>query len=196
MCNEGHTKTWRMPLGLICTLAPLLLIGCACATAEEMETPPPNGLTASSIEVTKNVGDQGLTPAQPAQAEVALALEAINLVTQTGLRNTKRIEICFLDCAAYSPLLTIDDVELIAQLVDTLDSDLILRPHARCPATYHLRFVLASGQHHDFGYACEMMSPTFLRGNDEFWRGRDALAPDAFNQMMLSLIAPELTNGG
>lgn len=35
-----------------------------------------------------------------------------------------------------------------------------------------------------------MMTPTYLRGGQAFWMGQDALAPDAFNQLILPLIAP------
>jgi len=116
---------------------------------------------------------------------------SINLVTLADLQNTVGIEVCHLDCASYTPLYTIGNPELIATLVDALDVDMPLRPHARCPATYQLRFIMANGQHYDFGYTCQMMTPTFLRGNQDFWMGQDAVAPDAFNELMLPLLAPD-----
>lgn len=119
----------------------------------------------------------------------------INLVTLTNLRTTVGIEICHLDYACYTPLYSIGNPELIAALVDALDTDIQLRPRARCPATYQLRFVLANGQHFDFGYACQMMTPTFLRGNQEFWHGQDIVAPDVFNELMLPLLAPGSVEG-
>ena len=97
-----------------------------------------------------------------------------------------------LDCASYTPLYTIGNPELISALVDALDSDLPLRPRTQCPAVYQLRFILEDGQHYDFGYTCQMMTPTFLRGNQDFWMGQDGIAPDAFNDLILPLIAPGL----
>lgn len=127
--------------------------------------------------------------------ELATAVpDTINLVRMADLHKTTGIEVCKLDCASYTPRYTIGNPKLISALVESLDSDMPLRPHAPCPAVYQLRFILADGQHYDFGYTCQMMTPTFLRGNQEFWMGQDAIAPDAFNALMLPLIAPELLN--
>ena len=119
----------------------------------------------------------------------------INIVALADLHKTAGIEVCKLDCASYTPLYTIGNPELISALVDALDRDLPLRPHARCPAVYQLRFILADGQHYDFGYACEMMTPSFLRGNQAFWHDQDAIVPDAFNKLLLPLITPEPVKG-
>lgn len=116
---------------------------------------------------------------------------SLNIVKMADLQETVGIEVCRLDCASYTPLFTIGDPELIADLIRALDTDMPLRPHARCPATYKLRFILVDGQHYDFGYTCQMRTPTFLRGNQAFWHGQDAIAPDAFNELMLPLIAHE-----
>jgi len=119
--------------------------------------------------------------------------ETINIVRLVGLHNTVGIEVCRLDCASYTPLFTIDDPNLIAALVETLDTDMPLRPHAPCPAVYQLRFILEDGRHYDFGYTCQMMTPTFLRGNQEFWNDQDAIVPDTFNAMLMPLIEPDPT---
>ena len=118
------------------------------------------------------------------------ASDTINIVELADLHNTVGIEICRLDCASYTPLFTLGNPEQIANLIDALDTDMPLKPQARCPATYQLRFIQSDGQHYDFGYTCQMMTPTFLRGNQAFWQGQDAVAPDAFNELMLPLIAP------
>ncbi len=121
--------------------------------------------------------------------------DTINLVKVAGLQNTVGIEVCSLDCASYTPLYTIANPEFVAALIDALDTDMSLRPHARCPAIYQLRFIQADGQHYDFEYACQMMTPTYLRGNQDFWMGQDAIAPDAFNNLILPLIAPSRVQG-
>jgi hypothetical protein len=116
--------------------------------------------------------------------------ETINIVRLADLHNTVGIEICRLDCASYTPLYTIANPNLIAALVEALDIDMPLRPHARCPAVYQLRFILEDGRHYDFGYTCQMMTPTFLRGNQEFWKDQDAIVPDTFNALLMPLIEP------
>lgn len=122
----------------------------------------------------------------------AVPSDTINIVQAADLHKTVGIEVCKLDCASYTPHYTIGSPKLIAALVETLDSDLPLRPHVPCPAVYQLRFVLEDGQYYDFGYTCQMMSPAFLRGGQEFWMGQDAVAPDLFNGLMLPLIEPAL----
>lgn len=42
----------------------------------------------------------------------------------------------------------------------------------------------ADGSQHEFGYACEMVSPSFLRGGQAFWLGQDVIAPDIFNHLI------------
>ena len=116
--------------------------------------------------------------------------ETINIVRLAGLRDTVGIEVCRLDCASYTPLYTIGNPKLIAALVEALDTDIPLRPHAPCPAVYQLRFILEDGRHYDFGYTCQMMTPTYLRGNQEFWKGQDAIVPDTFNALLMPLIEP------
>jgi len=116
--------------------------------------------------------------------------DSINIVNVANLRSTTQIEICDLDWVCYTPLLTINDIKIITTLVDALDTDLPLVPHAQCPAAYQIRFVLADGEHHTFGYTCEMKTPVFLRGSQDFWQGQDGIAPDAFNEILLSLITP------
>jgi hypothetical protein len=137
---------------------------------------------------------QVLLPWSSVENSTAFMPKTINIVALTDLYSTVGIEVCRLDCGSYTPLFTIGDPELIASLISTLDSDMPLRPHAQCPAAYQLHFILAEGQHHDFGYTCQMMTPTFLRGNQEFWMGHDAIVPDAFNELMLPLIAPHVFN--
>jgi hypothetical protein len=44
-----------------------------------------------------------------------------------------------------------------------------------------LVFHLADGRRHEFDYACELASPSFLRGGQEYWHGLDVIAPDSFN---------------
>lgn len=143
----------------------------------------------------------GIVPAASSRPSASDTLsstvpDTINIVQLANLRKTVGIEVCWLDCASYVPRYTIGNRQLIAALVEALDTDMKLRPHAPCPASYQLRFILEDGQHYDFGYACQMMTPSFLRGSQEFWRGQDGIAPDAFNALLLPLIQLELPDAG
>jgi hypothetical protein len=45
-------------------------------------------------------------------------------------------------------------------------------------------FHLADGRQVEFDYACQMMSPAFLRGGQLFWQWQEVAAPDSFNQLL------------
>jgi hypothetical protein len=189
----------QMMLSFLPVFLLMLVAGCRSTVEETFIpfTPVPTAVTPELPEGVKWNGDadalEQVLPQWPSVDYLTAASvpNSINLVTLADLHNTVGIEVCHLDCASYTPLYTIDNPELVATLVDALDTDMPLRPHARCPATYQLRFILANGQHYDFGYTCQMMTPTFLRGNQEFWMDQDAIAPDAFNALMMPLIPPE-----
>ncbi len=116
----------------------------------------------------------------------------LNLVTLADLDQTARIDVLRQekgdDCtsACLEELFTITDVETVHTLVEALDGDLHLRPRAHCPASYMLVFHLATGRLVEFDYACEMASPSFLRGGQGFWLGQDVIAPDTFNRLIAS----------
>jgi len=115
---------------------------------------------------------------------------SINLVTVADLRQTTQIDVLRREdgndstSVNFEELFTISDGETINSLVDALDKDLELSPPASCPALYTLIFHLADGRQHEFGYACEMVSPSFLRGGQAFWLGQDVIAPDIFNHLI------------
>jgi hypothetical protein len=175
--------------GFVGLLLPLLLLfGCAKAVVVPEKTSIPG-----SVEIAEGLKSQMQASPQYSQAGDTASShpDTINLTEMAELHNTTQIEVCRLDCASYTPFLTISNAELIASLVGSLDTDLPLRPHTRCPDIYQLHFTLEDGQHEYLGYTCEMMTPAFLRGNQEFWHGQDVIAPDAFNELMLPLIAPQ-----
>ncbi len=131
-------------------------------------------------------------PRVSADEAAAVSSDTINIVRAADLHKTVGIEVCKLDCASYTTQYTIGSPKLIAALVEALDTDMPLRSPAPCPAVYQLRFILEDGQYYDFGYTCQMMTPTFLRGGQEFWMGQDAVVPDRFNELMLPLIETAL----
>jgi hypothetical protein len=96
---------------------------------------------------------------------------------------------------SYTPIVALDDPAQIAALVAALDTELPLRPHARCPAAYQLRFTPANGQHHDFGYACATATTALLRDGQDFWGGQDAVAPEGFRGLIRPLLGPDESFG-
>ena len=193
----------RNGFGFLPILALMFIVGCS-STVEEIFTPLTPVPADDTIELPEGVQiTRDAVLDVDAQGQVSLKSssvgdtavsgpDTINIVTLVDLHSTAGIEVSRLDCATYTPLYTIGNPELIATLVKALNSDMLLRPHVRCPSVYQLRFILADGQYYDFGYTCQLMTPTFLRGNQEFWMGQDAVAPDAFNELMLPLIVPNL----
>ena len=119
---------------------------------------------------------------------------SINLAVSTDLRQTTQIDLLArLDrnestSAGLEMLFAITDEETIYSLVDSLDNDLELSPRASCPSYYTLVFHLADGGWHEFDYACEMASPSFLRGGQEFWHGSDITVPGSFKKLIREYI--------
>ena len=113
----------------------------------------------------------------------------INLVAVADLRQTTQIDVLRREegndstPVYFEELFVIADTETIHTIVESLDRDLNLSLRARCQALYTLVFHLNDGSQSEFGYACEMASPSFLRGGQVFWQGQDVLAPDTFNRV-------------
>ena len=119
---------------------------------------------------------------------------SINLVSLTDLRQTTQIDLVRREdrnettSARLELLFVFTDEQTIYSLVNSLDNDLELNPQANCPSNYMLVFHLADGRRHEFDYACELASPSFLRGGQEFWRGSDVTVPDSFNRLISEYI--------
>jgi hypothetical protein len=153
-------------IGLLILPTLLILIACQGETSSEVGDTQTLNLVVATHQVSKD----------------------INLVTLADLDQTFQIKVLRREdgndstSAYFEELFTITDKETIRAVVVALDRDLNLRPSADCPALYTLIFHLPDGRHHEYGYACEMASPSFLRGGQLFWQGQDVLAPDAFNR--------------
>ena len=115
---------------------------------------------------------------------------SLNLVSLADLDQTARIEVLRRDngsdstSAYFEELFTITDMETIRTMVASLNKEINLRPPAQCPALYTLVFYLTDGRQLEFGYACDMASPSFLRGGQVYWQGQDVIAPDTFNRVL------------
>ena len=86
-------------------------------------------------------------------------------------------------------LLAIQDAEVIAQLVATLDTELALEPRARVLTPFVLEFQLDDGNLYSLGYLPGTDAPSILRGDDRVWGGQDARPPVAFERLLGELLA-------
>ncbi len=76
----------------------------------------------------------------------------------------------------YSPVATLIDPAVITTIVTALDQPLPLMAAIRCIDQYRLRFTLADGVVHEFGYRCEG-GESFLQGGPGFLQGHAVQPP-------------------
>jgi putative hemolysin len=123
--------------------------------------------------------------------------QSLNPVAQANLRGTQRIEVLLqtyskeggIAQASVQPLADINDPATVAAIVASLDAELPLGPRARCMANGALVFYRPDGSTYYMGYGCELESATFLRGDEGYWQGQDALAPPALRELVQKAIA-------
>jgi hypothetical protein len=119
--------------------------------------------------------------------------ERINPVEQAGLRDTVKIELMVFDpegaetTSPYVQLLTITDAQILAQLLDALDTDLQVALKVECIPEYELHFHLQDGTVHPFGYSCHGAS--FIRGKQDFWQGEDYYPAERFDTLLQEQLA-------
>jgi hypothetical protein len=113
----------------------------------------------------------------------------VNVVQEAGLEQTVKIEILELDLASDSPThgeyverLAIEDPQLLDQILASLDTDLQVAPIVACIPETTLLFHLADGGVQEFHYSCDGAS--FLRGEQDFWRGKDFRPPEQFQALL------------
>jgi hypothetical protein len=121
----------------------------------------------------------------------------VNVVREAGLDQTAKIEILELDLASDSPThgeyverLAIEDPQLLDQILASLDTDLQVTPIVACIPEYTLRFRFADGAVQEFSYGCDGAS--FLRGGQDFWRGKDYRPPEQFDALVQAQLAATL----
>ena len=144
-------------------------------------------IVACQVETSYEGGDAQI----PIPAATAQEVNArLNLVILADLDQTTRIDVLRREdgndstSAYFAELFTITETNAIHTIVEALDRDIDLKPRAQCPALYTLVFHLTDGRQQEFGYACEMASPSFLRGGQAFWQGLDVITPDIFNRVI------------
>jgi len=141
-------------------------------------------VTACQVEVSSN---EGATQADPPTS--------INLVSLANLRETTQIDLVRREdrnettSARLELLFVFTDEQAIESLVNSLDKDLALIPHASSSSNHTLVFHLADGRTNEFDYASEMASSSYLRTGQKFGLGQDVIVPDSFNRLMSIHIA-------
>lgn len=127
---------------------------------------------------------------------------SVNVFRQAELAGTVEIEILeqiiseesgsgdqpAINTAQISSLFTIDDLDTIAQILAALDVELDVSPRIRCPSRFILLFRKADGNTQSIGYTCSDENLSILRGDQEFFGGLDAQAPDDFIQLMQEIL--------
>ncbi|MEA3336656.1 MAG: DUF333 domain-containing protein [Chloroflexota bacterium] len=130
----------------------------------------------------------------PEKQEIATGI-TINIVDKAGLAQTQEIALLRRDPdvpGSYEPLISFSEPDVVAELVAALDADVSLMPAANCASLFTLQFRLADGVVEEFGYACQMQTPSYLRGSQDFWHGKDVLAPDGFNALLCSYLVRDI----
>jgi hypothetical protein len=121
----------------------------------------------------------------------------VNPVEEANLHSTVKLEVLELDLASDSPdaggyvqRLIIEDATLLDEIVGALDTELSVAPKLACIPIYTLRFQLEDGTVHEFGYSCQDAS--FIRGEQEFWQGKDYRPPEGFESLLDQQLATTL----
>jgi hypothetical protein len=132
----------------------------------------------------------GSAPASPTGAP---AMGSVNPAREGDLARTVAIEILELGesqgTEGYMQQPAIVDQEVIGEIVATLDRELPLGPRVRTPARYLLRFVRDDGAVVELGYRGDPGNPSFLRGDQDFWQGRDAGPSAEFERLVAEQLA-------
>lgn len=121
----------------------------------------------------------------------------VNPVEQVGLRDTFKIDVMELntenvESEPYIHRMTITDPQILDQLLNTLDTNLRVTLKLACIPEYELHFHIRDGSMQTFGYSCHGAS--FIRGQQDFWRGEDYAPPEQFDVLIeeqLALNPPE-----
>lgn len=116
----------------------------------------------------------------------------VDVTVEAGLDDTTEILVyeqaeCAPGMSVY--LQTISDPAVVHRLVAMLDTKLELIAQEQCPTHYRLVFLLEDGSAQTFSYACQQATPSFLGGDQDFWWGQSAIAPDHFSRVMGEEIA-------
>jgi hypothetical protein len=123
---------------------------------------------------------------------------AVNIVEQAKLVDVVKVEIVeqkiveisegndqpSIVNASIHPLFDIEDPGDIAEILNTLDTELELGPRVRCPVNYFITFTMEDGRTESFGYDCADQYQDILRGDQVYFGGQDAFLPDQFTQLM------------
>lgn len=115
---------------------------------------------------------------------------AINLVEEAGLAGASRIDIGRRTSSGdYNLVATIEDPDVIRQLVDILDLPIARTAVTECLPVFEVTLATAGGDQ-TFQIICSG-NTRLIRGNQAFWEGMDGIAPAE----LASLIGPFVSGG-
>jgi putative hemolysin len=122
--------------------------------------------------------------------------QSLNPVAGADLVDVQRIEVLVqthtqkdgVAETTIQPLADIRDPATVAEIVASLNAELPLGPRARCIANVVLVFYRADGSTYNMGCGCELENATFLRGDEPYWQGQDAIAPPGFHELIQSAV--------
>ena len=113
-------------------------------------------------------------------------VDSVNIAQQANLHQTSKLEILALTANSigdYTLVAQVDDPALITKIVTTLDQGLPLLPALRCIDHYRLRFILADGIIHEFGYLCQD-DHAYLQGGPGFLEGHAVEPPSTLLEIV------------
>ena len=116
---------------------------------------------------------------------VSCGNRSVNVARTAGLADTVAIEIDENDIPGVSTPrhVAVTDSASIRSIIGALDTSIPLVPRTRCPDIFTIRFRLGDGRVVEFGYSCDPQ-PSFLRGGQQFWGGKEVRPPVQFDRLV------------
>lgn len=103
--------------------------------------------------------------------------ESINLLKAAEFGNVIMIEVFEQNLgsgsAEVTPILTVEDVEIVEEILLGLSGDFSLSPRLRCPVKYFISFTMDDDRIVTFGFMCEGDETGILRGDQDYFDDQD-----------------------
>ncbi|MBN1259094.1 MAG: hypothetical protein JXB35_00295 [Anaerolineae bacterium] len=188
-CIPSYRIQFQLKGGAVTTLE----IGCSSedlsmlrgdleTLAGEDFTPPAAFIRALEAQLEAQVSQpETLNVSQYLGLDLAVAVELVkNVVSQaeSGMAQTDLVGLAY-----------ISDPATVEAILESLHGELEIGPRADCPAQYFVIFHFVDGAKTPLSYGdCEGAVAPFLRGQYGGELGQDAIAPEAFNMLVLEQI--------
>jgi hypothetical protein len=161
-------KSW-----ILSTLVVLVLLLSACNGASpspsEPATTPPEGTATVELEESINV-------TEALNLEGTVAIDVLQSVVTEVEGGGQEMD--------YAPVARISEPEVVAGVVEALDTEVAVGERSRCMSRYLLVFHQEDGTRQTMGYACFQDGTPFLRGRFQEDVGQDAVPPEPFVELV------------